>query len=170
MNMKRIAASVVVLGGVVVILSMISACATVHTETVVDAPREEVWAVLADKEGYKEWNPVLVPLEGELKEGEKVTYEMTGPGDKKSKATSTIVKMVENEHLNQKGGLWGVVTFDHNWILQDEGGKTRVIQHEEYRGVYVPFWDYSWVEPSYAKANENLKARVMSLRGAKQTQ
>ncbi|MEW8525615.1 MAG: hypothetical protein AB2552_21490 [Candidatus Thiodiazotropha endolucinida] len=43
---------------------------------------------------------------------------------------------------------------------------TRVIQHEEYRGISIWFWDYSWVEPTYQKANEALKNRVINLKNA----
>ena len=43
-------------------------------------------------------------------------------------------------------------------------GGTRVVQHEEYRGLGVWFWDASWVEPAYSKANEALRDRVAQLK------
>ena len=101
-------------------------CATVHTELVIEAPPNEVWAALADRDGYRDWHPVLVP----------------------------------ERLLNQRGGIWGMLTFDHRWELEPVEGGTRLVQHEEYRGLFLPFWDYSWVEPAYAKANEGLKRRV----------
>ena len=69
--------------------------------------------------------------------------------------------MIEKKKLNQFGGMRGILTFDHQWLLEPVEGGTKVIQHEEYRGIGVWFWDYSWVEPAYTKANDALKKRVM---------
>ena len=139
-------------------------CASVHTETVINATPSEVWAVLSDPSGYKEWNPVLVPLEGELRQGEKVNYAMTDSEGKTSEVKAKVIEVVPERKLNQYGGIWGIVTFEHTWELEPVDGGTRVTQHEEYRGVYVPFWDYSWVEPAYSSVNEALKARVLALK------
>ena len=55
-----------------------------------------------------------------------------------------------------------IVTFDHTYLLKEVASGTLVIQHEEYRGLYVPFWDASWVEPAYQRVNEALKNQVLS--------
>ena len=55
------------------------------------------------------------------------------------------------------------MTFDPTWSLEPVDGGTRVTQHEEYRGIGVWFWDYSWVESAYARANEALKKRVLQV-------
>lgn len=138
-------------------------CATVHTEIVIPAVPADVWAVLSDGSGYKDWNPVLVPLEGEFEQGNVLRYEMTDVEGKKSEVKAEVIEIVEQQKLNQYGGVWGVLTFDHTWMLEPLDGGTKVTQHEEYRGVGVIFWDYSWVEPAYAKANEALKQRVAEL-------
>lgn len=143
----------------------VPACKTVHTELFIPAQPEEVWAVLADGAKYEEWNPVLVPVAGELREGEAVRYRMTEPNGKESMIDSKVVRMVPNEKLNQFGGVPGIITFDHTYLLEVVAGGTRVTQHEEYRGVYVPFWDASWVEGAYAKVNEALRDRVLEQRG-----
>ena len=117
-----------------------------------------------DQAGYKAWNPVLVPIEGELREGEKIKYQMTQPDGKQSDVMARVKKMVELKELNQGGGIPGILTFDHKWQLERVDGGTRVIQHEEYRGIGVWFWDESWVEPAYARANEALRKRVLQLR------
>ena len=139
-------------------------CKTVHTELVIPAQPEEVWAVLADGSKYGEWNPVLVPVEGQLREGAAVRYQMTEPNGNQSMIDSKVVKMIPNQKLNQFGGIRGIITFDHTYLLEPVSGGTKVTQHEEYRGVYVPFWDASWVEPAYAKVNEALRDRVLQLR------
>ncbi len=146
------------------ILISFPGCKTVHTELIVPAEPREVWAVLSDGPGYKEWNPVLVPVEGELREGAKLKYSMTDGTGKKSIVSARVVRMIPERKLNQFGGIPGILTFDHTWSLKPVKGGTLVVQHEEYRGIWVPFWDASWVEPAYKKANEALRERVRKLK------
>ena len=151
-----------ILGAVIMTFSIFG-CATVHTEIVIPASPNAVWSVLADAEGYKEWNPVLVPLEGQLRQGETLKYQMTDASGKKSEVEAKVIEIIETEKLNQFGGMRGILTFDHTWTLEPVEGGTKVSQHEEYRGIGVWFWDYSWVEPAYSRANEALKKRTLEL-------
>ncbi len=145
------------------ILPVCIGCSSVHTEITIPAEPEIVWSVLTDADGYKEWNPVLVPIEGSLREGEKIKYQMTQPDGKQSEVVARVKKMVSLHELNQGGGIPGILTFNHKWLLEPVDGGTRVSQHEEYRGIGVWFWDESWVEPTYMKANEALKKRVLRI-------
>jgi hypothetical protein len=137
---------------------------SVHTEITISADPEKIWSVLTDAKGYKEWNPVIVPIEGEFREGEKIKNQMKQPDGKQSVLESTVKKMIKQKEMNQYGGIPGVLTFDHKYLLEPVDGATRVTQHEEYRGIGVLFWDASWVEPAYRKVNEALKDRVIHLK------
>ena len=148
------------LSGVIVMAFSLLGHGIVHTEIVIPASPAEVWAVLTDGPGYKDWNPVLVPLEGELKQGNTLKYRMTDNTGKQTQVKSKVIEMVEEKKLNQFGGMRGILTFDHQWLLEPVEGGTKVIQHEEYRGIGVWFWDYSWVTPAYNEANEALKNRI----------
>jgi hypothetical protein len=139
-------------------------CKAVHTEITIPAEPEIIWSVLTDASGYKVWNPVLVPIEGDLREGEKLKYQMTQPDGKQSEIMARVKKIVELQELNQSGGIPGILTFDHKWLLDPVDEGTRVTQHEEYRGIWVWFWDAGWVEPAYRKANEALRDRVAHLK------
>ena len=141
---------------------------TVHTELTIPASPEEIWSVLTDAAGYEAWNPVLVPIEGSLQEGEKLTYQMTQPDGQQSVIGATVQKMVPQKELNQYGGIPGILTFDHTYRLEPVDGGTRVTQHEEYRGIGVLFWDASWVEPAYSNVNEALRDRVAQLKAHEQ--
>ena len=49
------------------------------------------------------------------------------------------------------------------WEFPAEDFLARVIQHEVDNGLVMLFWDSSWVQPSYERVNEALRARVMEL-------
>ena len=135
----------------------------VHAELVIPASPSAVWAVLTDAPRYKEWNPVFVDVHGEYRQDEKLTYQMKDQTGKTSKVVAGVVKIEPERELNQFGGIRGIVTFDHHWFLEPVDGGTRVTQHEEYRGIYVWFWDPTWFESAYAQANEALKKRVLQI-------
>ena len=52
-----------------------------------------------------------------------------------------MVSVEEGKLLNQYGGTKTILTFDHKYILVKEGIKTKLIIHEEYPGIMVPFWN-----------------------------
>lgn len=133
---------------------------TVHTEITIPAPPAKVWAELSNASGFKEWNPVLIPVDGEFRKGVKLKYKMIQPDGKTSLVDATVVKMKKERLLNQYGGIPGILTFDHSYLLEPVDGGTKLTQHEEYRGIWVLFWDPSWVQTAYEKANEALKKRV----------
>ena len=133
---------------------------SVHAELVISAEPEEIWSVLMDKNNYSTWNPVLIPVKGDFKEGESLTYRMISPGDRETMVETRVVKLQQNKLLNQFGGVPGVLTFDHHWILEPVANGTKVIQHEEYRGIGVLFWNPSWVGPAYLEALKGLKTIV----------
>ena len=139
---------------------------TVYTEIEIPAPPSEVWKILTDAARYSEWNPVIIAVEGEYGPGETLSNTVRETSGKESLMKSKVIGWKPEQELNQFGGLRGILTFDHKWQLAPIPEGTQVIQREEYRGVGVWFWDASWVEPAYARANQALKERVLSLRQA----
>ena len=142
-------------------------CASRQTEIIIPASPDKIWAVLIDTDGYKEWNPVFVPLKGRLEqveEGEILTWLYTQPGQDPIETEMKVVKFVEDKQLNQQGGIWGILNVNHNWFLDPVSEGTRVTNREEWSGIGVLFWDYSWVEPTYKEMNENLKKQVLRTR------
>ena len=140
----------------------------VHTEIVVPAPPQAVWAVLTDPAGYAEWNPILVRAEGEYRAGQQIRYRMRDEAGKESDITSTVIALDPPRAIEQFGGMRGVLTFEHRWRLEPVEGGTRVVQHEAYRGIGVWFWNPSGVERQYRQANEALRARVLKTQAAGQ--
>ena len=46
---------------------------TIYTDITIDATPEQVWSVLTDTASYKNWAAFLVDIQGEIKDGEKIT-------------------------------------------------------------------------------------------------
>ena len=152
--------SLVALLGVALATVQIS-CKSVHAELTIPAPPEKIWSVLMDGENYGAWNPVLVEVEGEYREGAVLTYQMMTESGEAAEVEARVVKLDPARELNQAGGYWGILTFDHHWILEPVEGGTRVTQHEDYEGVGVLFFDPSWFEAAYGRGNVALRERVM---------
>lgn len=142
----------------------LSGCKSVHVERWVPASSSEIWSVLMDGSGYGAWNPVLVEADGAFREGGTMAYRMMTPDGTTTPVEAEIRRLEPGVELNQSGGLPGILTFDHHWILESVEGGTRVIQHEDYAGVGVLFWDPGWYEEAYARGLEALEARVAERR------
>ena len=138
-------------------------CNSVHTEIIINAKPEQVWAVLNATANYPEWNPTMIKADGSFEEGNEIKYRFRETAEKEYDINSTVKTVKKNKLINQKGGVWGVITFDHIYKLELVNEGTRVTQHEEYRGVYVPFWSTETVKAAYERSNLALKKRVESL-------
>ena len=115
-----------------------------------------------DGASYGEWNTVLVEVvDGEFREGEQITYRMMTESGDAVDVDARVVKVDPGRELNQRGGYWGILTFDHHWILEPVDGGTRVTQHEDYEGVGALFFDPSWFEAAYGRGIEALRERVL---------
>ena len=136
---------------------------SVHHEIMIDASPEKVWSVLTDTDNYDSWNPVMKLLEGTVQEGNKVLYQFTQDAENISEIPSKVKSVKANRLLNQGGGMPFVITFDHRYILEENGEQTKLIIHEDYKGLYVHFWNPAPVQEAYQRLNEAIKERVESL-------
>ena len=150
----------ILLGGLILLYFIGSK--SVHTEILVNSSAEKVWNALTDVSKVKEWNKVLIPVEGEIREGNKVVYEFYQDPQNISVISAKVRKREEMKLLNQYGGIPGVLTFNHKYILKTVDDQTKVIVHEEYSGIMVPFWNPSPVEKAYSRLLESLKLYVES--------
>ena len=146
---------------------LLQACSinrSVHTEITIPARPDEVWAVLMDAPAYKEWNPVQIEVKGSYAVGQTMELHIRENEEKSYWIDSEIKELVPNEKLNQGGGMPWILTFDHTYLLEPVDGGTKVVQKEDYHGLWLPFWNSDWIEPAYSKANEALRDRVLKLK------
>ena len=135
---------------------------TYRVERTISATPEAVWAVLMDTAAYGEWNPVFVKVEGSYAAGGTVLNTFKDPSGKLFDVTNKVEALEPNRLLRQKGGFTGMLTFDHQWILEPVEDGTKVTQYEIDRGLYVWFWDDSWIVPKYTEVLQALDREVMS--------
>ena len=136
---------------------------TFKAEITIAAPPEKVWAVLMDTQSYPDWNPTFVAVSPPYTLGAKISSRVVKPDGAFIDMTPTVTALVTNRELRQSGGLPGVLTYNHAWLLAPFDGGTHVRQIDVDRGGFLWFWDASWVEPAYQRANEALAARVLAL-------
>ena len=154
-----------ILLSIIVLVMLIGAAAifsnkTYRVERIISATPEEIWAVLMDSAAYGEWNPVFVKVEGSYAAGGTVLNTFKDPSGKLFDVTNKVEALEPNRLLRQKGGFTGVLTFDHQWLLEPAEGGTKVIQYEIDRGIYVWFWDDSWIVPKYTEVLQALEREV----------
>ena len=136
---------------------------TFRAEITIAAPPEKVWAVLMDTQSYPDWNPTFVAVSPPYALGAKISSRVVKPDGAFIDMTPTVTALRANRELGQAGGVPGILTYHHKWLLGPVAGGTHVRQIDVDRGGFLWFWDSSWVEPAYQRANEALAARVLAL-------
>ncbi len=134
---------------------------SVHTEIQINASPSAVWSALSNLDEVRSWNKVLIPIDGELAVGSSVNYEFyQEEGGKPASMPGKVLKLEKEKLINQAGGMTGILTFNHQYIIEPAEGGCTVTIHEEYRGLMVPFWNPAPVEKAYARLLQSLKAHV----------
>ena len=136
---------------------------TFHVERVIEADEAIIWGILSDTGRYHEWNPVFVRVDGTYKEGATLTNTVRFPTGALVEMSAHVKTVTPMREVHQHGGTPGIITFDHQWLLEPVEGGTRVIQHELDRGIYLWFWDSSWLESAYATVLDALEARATEM-------
>jgi hypothetical protein len=114
-----------------------------RTEILIHAPPKRVWAVLTDVRTYHEWNPFIIALEGELREGAELRVTLAPPEGSEQTFRPTLLKVAEAEELRWRGtlGFSWLFSGEHFFLLEDEddGRKTRLVHGEDFKGLLVKF-------------------------------
>ena len=151
--------------GIILLVAAAFALAPRHeltTEVTIDAPPAIVWSVLATPAGYREWNPFLVSMEGELVEGATLTNRMNPSGGSEMTFRPTVLKVEPERELRWLGRLFLPRIFDgeHYFLLQAQDGGTRLIHGERFRGIGLWFIGVEQFRADFEAMNQALKARA----------
>jgi len=133
---------------------------SVHAELVIGVPPAVIWNVLMDNSSYGDWNPIFTRVDGVFAEGAAMALSMTTSDGGSTDIEVVVKEMIPNQKLHQSAGIPGVLTANHQWLVEEVSQGTRVTQHEEYRGVGVLFYDPAYVQDLYQQGLDNLKKRL----------
>ena len=113
-----------------------------EAEIQIGVPAENVWEILMDLESYKEWNPFVREITGEIKVGNTIEVRLKVPGRRERIFKPKIIKLEPNKELRWLGHMWwnGVFDAEHVFNLEKlEADQTRFTQLELFSGFLVPF-------------------------------
>ena len=137
----------------------------ISTDIEIDAPPEDVWAVLTGLDRYPNWNPFIVSAKGTVAVGEKLKNRMQPPGGKAMtfRPRVTVVEAASTFEWLGRLGVPGVFDGRHRFELESTPSGSRLTQSEDFRGVLVRFMRGSLDSKTLAgfeAMNDALKTRV----------
>ncbi|WP_405056634.1 SRPBCC domain-containing protein [Kribbella sp. NBC_01505] len=131
-----------------------------------DAAPPKVWAVLTDAAAYPEWNPLILSLTGELTVGATVTTRVRDAEGKERTFKPKVLVADPDRELTwlSRIAFGGLFDGEHSYRLEElPGGRTRLRNDEEFRGISVPFLRSMLrrtIEPQFEAMNHALAARL----------
>ncbi len=138
---------------------------TIYTDIIIDATPEQVWSVLTDTTSYKNWAAFLIDIQGEIKDGRKITAVFqTNPKKKKLTTIEHTISVVNGKEFYWAEKGPGGIRDNHHFKVESTGdGKTRFIQSDEImKGItWLAGGNLSKMyAEGYRAFNRNLKVEV----------
>ena len=148
-------------------LFTVSGCSgiSIRTAIEIDAPRERVYAILADLDAYPEWNPYHRSVRGDFLVGADLDIDITRPDGKQVSIPPHMLRISENSEITWGGGIRGVFYGEHSFLLSaTEQGGTLLEHNEDFSGFAIGFADLppDVIAEGYHLMNLALKQRAES--------
>ncbi|MBL3520019.1 SRPBCC domain-containing protein [Arcobacter lanthieri] len=136
----------------------------IETSIKISSTPNKIWQELTNFDEYKNWNPSIIDINGELKESKtiKIVVKMN---EKTMNFKPKILKCEENKELRWLGKIFlgGIFDGEHYFLIKDNSdGTTTFIQGEKFSGVLIPFFGKIILntKKGFEAMNEELKKRV----------
>jgi hypothetical protein len=131
----------------------------------IDAAPSVVWSVLTATAEYPSWNPFILRLEGQLREGERLGVRIQPSGGRAMNFKPTALAVRPDRELRWLGHLLvpGLFDGEHRFLLEEAGeGRTRFTQAERFTGLLVPLFrgTLEKTEAGFEQMNEALKRKA----------
>lgn len=132
------------------------------TEVDIAAPPDRVWAVLTDAAKYPEWNPFIISMQGDIKEGATLTNRMRPRSGSERTFRPVILRAEPDRELRWLGKLGLPRLFDgeHYFLLNPSPEGTRLVQGERFRGLALWIIDPEQFRADFEAMNQALKDRA----------
>jgi hypothetical protein len=139
---------------------------TLQADIEIQATPDQVWEVLTDFTGYRDWNPFIVEASGTPRPGQRLELHMRLPGRRPMTFRPEVLDADPGRKLRWLGRLLlpGLFDGEHSFTIEPIGPeRVRLTQHEEFRGLLAPLLLVRIGEPTLAgfhQMNQALKVRV----------
>jgi hypothetical protein len=136
-----------------------------RTEIEIQAPALAVWKVLVDFAAYRDWNPFIPHITGELRVGAKLEVLITPPESREMTFRPKVLVLDEGRELRWLGhflvpGLFDGEHFFRLHELTEE--RTRLSHGEDFTGILVRLAGRGLTNSArgFVYMNQALKRRV----------
>jgi hypothetical protein len=137
-----------------------------HADVEIEATPDRIWSVLTDFAAYHDWNPFIVQATGQPVPGTRLELQMRLSGRRPTTIRPEVLEADPARRLRWLGRLLlpGLFDGEHTFAIQPAGpGRTRLTQHEEFRGLLAPLVLKMIAKPtlaSFHQMNQALRTRV----------
>jgi len=110
----------------------------IHTEILIYASPQKVWAVLTDFANYPTWNPFVKSVEVTVEVGNKITVKLP-----KMSFNPMVLAFEKNKEFRWSGNLFfeGLFDGEHSFVLVDNQDGTTTFKHsEKFAGILLGFF------------------------------
>ncbi|MCR9253814.1 MAG: SRPBCC domain-containing protein [bacterium] len=137
----------------------------IYTDIEIDATAQQVWRVLTDTASYRNWASFLIEIQGEIKDGKKITtvFQLDPKKEKRNSIEHTISVTEGSEFNWAEKGPGGISDNHHFKVEALPNGKTRFIQSDEIKGGVTWLMGGNLTKlysRGYQAFNRSLKAEV----------
>jgi hypothetical protein len=134
-----------------------------HRQVVVTAPRDVVWRLLTDFDGYSAWNPYITRAHGEARVGETVTLHELNKGEPED-FECEVMDVKERRKLRwrcRKYGVPGLLDREHAFrVLPIDDERVWLVYDGRLEGILQPFTDLDDLKLGYRRMANALKERA----------
>ena len=133
----------------------------IKTSIIINALPDQVWKVLTNFDEYKNWNPFIKTVTGNVAVNNKIRVEFDAMTFKPK-----VLKYNTNQEFEWLGHLFFPGLFDgkHSFTLIDnEDGTTTLFQQEIFKGILVPLFKKKLLVETkldFENMNKKLKEQV----------
>ena len=110
---------------------------SIKTEIIIHASKEKVWEILIDFQNYPTWNPFIISIQGDPKEGSRLVNTLLN-GQKTMTFKPRVLKVIPHAYFEWLGSLWFKGIFDgrHYFKIEETGPDQVKLTHgEEFSGL-----------------------------------
>lgn len=143
----------------------------VHASVDVHASSALVWAILVDFPSYKRWNPYLLAILGQARDGDRLSVTSRRPGHapRVARVTLTLLREPREMRWRQVRSLPFLFATERQFRIEPRGaGSVRFHQSERLMGLLAAHMSTARrlaTEDSFRVMNDALKARAERFAG-----